>query len=360
MKSTIMETKEELEKIMLTSENDSKHSFDNQSSSTQNLWQAIRNLLLFPQLGLVERNQLYNNCEYCAESKKENLLPNLAGEVNLKISQTFTPISLSYIRPCVSQFYDIRLSQINWGTKLGVLVVFSDVSQKNKNLRQQLLNKYRNQMLACLSHNLKTPLNSILLYLQKLYQSNHDTKEQYFSNIKEIENNVILQQIMINNLLDYSSQFTDDLKIEFSSFLLKDIISEVTELFRSQLEFKQIKLTVKYDQSAMQKIRLVNDYSKMQQVLANLITNSVKFTPPKGTISLKIAQDDPNLPAPGLLHFTISDSGIGIPKPRLKTLYKIFQRDKQNDLMSYKQEQGRRPRTYDSTHAPRRAPTLAR
>lgn len=135
----------------------------------------------------------------------------------------------------------------------------------------------------------------------------------------EIENNLCLEQILINNLLDYSSYFNNEIKLDRNRFILQDVVKSCQQLYDSQLKFKGVTFSVHYE-SIVDNIEVINDQSKILRVLVNLVSNSLKHTNKNGFIKLTISRaykiQFPN--QIDLINFQLEDSGIGMNQNKLE------------------------------------------
>ncbi|OFI01515.1 sensor histidine kinase TmoS [Clostridium acetireducens DSM 10703] len=195
-------------------------------------------------------------------------------------------------------------------------------------------NKLKVEFLANICHELRTPLNIILsaiqlidLSLKKLNSKclfNSKTKK-YFSNVKQ---NCLRLLKIINNLIDITKIDAGYFKVNFTNNNIVSVIEDVVLSAVPYVENKSINLI--FDTNVEEKI-MAFDVDKIERIILNLISNSVKFTNPNGTIFVNLIDKE------NFILISIKDTGIGIPKDKLNT---IFNRYKQVDNNLHKNHQG--------------------
>ncbi len=186
------------------------------------------------------------------------------------------------------------------------------------NLELQHANRAKDEFLATMSHELRTPLNSILGLSEALIEQRREPlSERQQRSLETIESSGHHLLELINDILDVS-------KIEAGKLNIYPDAIDVNSLCRSSLAFvkeqavkKSISLDYLEDNSVS---RIHADPRRMKQILVNLLTNAVKFTPEHGQVTLQVHADAEN----DLVQFSIIDSGIGIAPADLKRLFKPF------------------------------------
>ena len=173
--------------------------------------------------------------------------------------------------------------------------------------------------LANMSHEIRTPLNAILGFTQLLEKKeNLDKDVKRYINIINSSANTLLK--VINDILDISKIEAGKISIEENEFNPNKIFNDIAALFLGKTKEKEIDYKILIDKLPP---CIKSDEHRLKQVLANLIGNAVKFTPPKGNITFTIKvlkENDENV----LLKFSIKDTGIGIPKNKQKDIFKAF------------------------------------
>lgn len=181
-------------------------------------------------------------------------------------------------------------------------------------------NRAKSSFLANMSHELRTPLNAILGFTQLLTHSSNLTLEQK-NNLGIIYRSGEHLLNLINEILDLSKleNYNDNVPINSTEFILKDMLVELEEMFRLKLREKGLKLDIIVENRVP--IAIESDRLKLRQILINLLSNAIKFTP-SGGIKLRVnAILDPEKT---FLSFEITDTGKGISSEELSKLFQPF------------------------------------
>ncbi len=177
------------------------------------------------------------------------------------------------------------------------------------------MQKQKDNFFANMSHELKTPLNSInIISTVMLKNKNKNLNEQELKNIKIINNCGKDLLVLINDILDISKIEDGQIIINPKEFNFNDLYEEIVDMFKVSAKEKNIEFIYEKDES----LKIVNnDEVRIKQILINLIGNAMKFTS-KGKVSLKITDLGENI------RLIIKDEGIGIPKDKQKLIFKRF------------------------------------
>jgi PAS domain S-box-containing protein len=192
----------------------------------------------------------------------------------------------------------------------------TELNQTNAKLEQA--NKVKDEFLANMSHELRTPLTSILGLSETLLEQRRDPlSDRQQRSLQIIESSGSHLLALINDMLDLS-------KIEAGKFDYYPQIIAVDELCRSSLAFVKEQatkrsITVNYiNESSISKIYA--DPRRLKQILINLLTNAIKFTPDNGQMTLQVEADLEQ----DLIQFSVIDNGIGIAPEDLQRLFQPF------------------------------------
>lgn len=181
------------------------------------------------------------------------------------------------------------------------------------NFKTQNLLKNREQLISTVSHDLKTPLSTIVGYIELLGNSTLTSKQSYFTN--NIKNSSEYISRLVQDLLDFSQIEAGKINLEKKSFSLAETIKEVTANLQSVYQQKNIDLQISIDKKLKQPI--IGDAFRLKQVLINIIGNAYKFTP-EGFIKITATVDSDKG------YITIEDSGIGIEKESQDLVFEEF------------------------------------
>lgn len=194
------------------------------------------------------------------------------------------------------------------------------------NFKTKNLLKSREQLISTVSHDLKTPLSTIVGYSELLGNSDVNTKQSYF--IKNIKNSSEYITQLVQDLLDFSQIEAGKITIEKVPFLLPEIIDEVAKSIQTVYKQKNIDLIINVDEKL--NARIVGDPFRLKQILSNIIGNAYKFTA-EGFIKISayVSENSENFV------ISIQDSGIGIEKGNQKLVFEEFAQANENIEKQY-------------------------
>jgi signal transduction histidine kinase len=194
-----------------------------------------------------------------------------------------------------------------------------------------LTSKYRTEFLANMSHELRTPLNSLLLLAEQLADNPDENLEEHQVKFaKTIQDSGFELLNLINDILDLSKVESGTITPDYGELSLLELTDGLDRTFRHMVDEKKLEFRIKVEPDAPG--NLITDVKRLQQVLKNLLSNAFKFTE-KGQIMLLIrnAIDGWNLNneklnyAKRVLCFSVSDTGIGIPREKQQIIFEAFQ-----------------------------------
>ncbi|WP_418006378.1 ATP-binding protein [Nostoc piscinale] len=195
------------------------------------------------------------------------------------------------------------------------------VSLQEQTQQAQQANRIKDEFLAVLSHELRSPLNPILGWA-KILQTNHQdaAKTQYA--LETIERNAKLQAQLIEDLLDVSRILQGKLSLKTVPVSLTFTIKAALETVRLAAEAKSIQIKTIFEPNVGQ---VLGDSGRLQQVVWNLLTNAIKFTSPGGQVKVQLetVKESDTHPAE-YAQITISDTGRGISGDFLPYVFDYF------------------------------------
>ncbi|MEL7339445.1 MAG: ATP-binding protein, partial [Bacteroidota bacterium] len=200
-----------------------------------------------------------------------------------------------------------------------------EIEQKNQALTEAIdkaeaAGEAKASFLATMSHEIRTPLNAVIGMTGLLSDSELDTTQQdYVSTIKTSGDNLLT---LINDILDFSKIDSGKLELEIQSFNVLDPIEEVLDLLGAKARAKQIQLAYLAHQEVPQMIE--SDITRLRQILLNLTGNAIKFTD-QGEVNIRLeATPLTENNDTYRFHFSVQDTGIGIPQERIHKLFQSF------------------------------------
>ena len=179
----------------------------------------------------------------------------------------------------------------------------------------QAASKLKDEFLATVSHELRTPLNAILGWAT-IFRQREITGETLNQGMASIERNARFQAQLVEDLLDVSRIISGKMQLDIKQIDITPIIKSVLDSLRPAAEAKQIGLEMIVDPTAD---RLRADEARLQQIIWNLLSNSVKFTEKGGVIQIRIRRSD------SATEIVVSDNGLGISSDFLPYVFDRFQ-----------------------------------
>lgn len=186
------------------------------------------------------------------------------------------------------------------------------IEEKNKILSE--LNQTKDKFFSIISHDLRGPFNSLLPLLSAIIDDYHEiSEEEKLSILKSIRKSSENTYNLLVNLLEWSRAQRDMIKTNIEPIHLAQVIEEVFDVLHSRALQKNHTLINSIDPGLV----LETDRQLLSNILINLVNNSIKFTPPNGTIIVECRQEDKKV------FISVSDNGIGIPDDKLDQLFRL-------------------------------------
>ncbi len=183
----------------------------------------------------------------------------------------------------------------------------------------------KNEFLANISHEFRTPMTLIISSSQLLGDYVADPHQREILHILQKASNRMMN--LVNDLLDFAESEMGRVKLEEDVFNVRELLDETIERFLPAAETKNIRLSSRVHLTLSDMV--VGDVHRLQQVLANLLDNALKFTP-KGKIECILGNDNPmeyGIKARSdrrCFHFRIKDTGVGISSDKQRMIFDVF------------------------------------
>ncbi|MCC3435473.1 MAG: PAS domain S-box protein [Oscillatoriales cyanobacterium] len=201
-------------------------------------------------------------------------------------------------------------------------------------------NRIKDEFLATLSHELRTPLNAVVGWAQILRQRKLSA-EKTAVGLETIERNGRLQTQMIEDLLDVSRIVSGKVCLKLRPVDLVPIVETAVKALAPDAEARGVELATFYGEG----VSLVRgDATRLQQVVWNLVSNAIKFTPPSGSVEIRLSEEgEPRsagsaMLSPSPVHsvtIAVSDTGIGISKEFLPFVFDRFRQADSSHTRNY-------------------------
>jgi PAS domain S-box-containing protein len=187
-------------------------------------------------------------------------------------------------------------------------------SEKAARMEAEEANRLKDEFLAVVSHELRSPLNAITGWTA-LLRTGRLTGEQSARAIETIQRNAQLQNQMIADLLDVSRIVSGRMRLDVRPFQLIKVVEAALEVIRPAAGSKLIKLQTQLDPGAGP---VAGDPDRIQQVMSNLLSNAIKFTPREGRVQVQLQRINSHL------EIVVSDTGQGIEPEVLPFIFERF------------------------------------
>ena len=186
-------------------------------------------------------------------------------------------------------------------------------------------NRAKTAFLNNMSHDIRTPMNAIVGFTA-LAASHIDNKGQVQDYLGKISVSSQHLLSLINDVLDMSRIESGKVTIEEKDVHLPDVIHDLRTIIQSSIESKQMELYI--DTQDVKHEDIVTDKLRLNQVLLNILSNAIKFTPAGGTISFRVIEKPSPVATLANFEFRIKDNGIGMSEEFQKTIFEAFSREK--------------------------------
>ncbi|MEG4581988.1 ATP-binding protein [Microcoleus sp. MON1_C5] len=253
-------------------------------------------------------------------------------KIYAQVALTGEAVRLENGSEAMNRWFDVYACRTGQLEARKVAVVFKDISDRKRIEveREQILqreqtareaaetaNRIKDEFLAVLSHELRSPLNPILGWSKLLQHSKLDAAKTA-SALATIERNARLQSQLIDDLLDISRILSGKLSLNRMSVDLNMVISAALETVRLAAEAKSLQIQTTFSPSQGM---IIGDSGRLQQVIWNLLSNAVKFTPEGGQITVRLTQTKT------YAQIQVIDTGKGINPDFLPYVFEHFRQE---------------------------------
>jgi signal transduction histidine kinase/ABC-type amino acid transport substrate-binding protein/ActR/RegA family two-component response regulator len=191
------------------------------------------------------------------------------------------------------------------------------------NQQAQQASRAKSQFLNNLSHDIRTPMNAVMGFtsLAQHHADQPDQVREYLDKISVSSSHLLG---LLDDALDMSSLENGQLRLESGPWDLSQQLRDLETVFSRQFSEKRLEFSI---QSDLRHPQVVCDGQRLRQVLSNLLSNGLKFTPPGGEVTLT-AQEEPAEPGFGRFQFQVRDNGIGMSPDFQAHMFEPFSRER--------------------------------
>ena len=255
----------------------------------------------------------------------ETILPQKTTFDNYEVEHDFASIGRR------TMLLNARQIQRVWGKERIILLAIEDVTERReienglekaheelKELATELKRtaQVKSEFLANMSHELRTPLNSINGFSEVLYDETfgplNEKQKKYVNNVLTSGKHLLL---LINQILDMAKVEAGKMKLALSSLPMKSLLNEISRLVEDMVSKKKIEMLLEITEDLP---NIEADELKVKEIIYNLVSNAVKFTPEGGKIGMRAKKSDSEI------EIVVWDTGVGIAPENMEKIFEGF------------------------------------
>lgn len=198
---------------------------------------------------------------------------------------------------------------------------------RQEKIRAEKANEAKSIFLFNMSHDIRTPINAIVGYSQLMKKELTNPKLVHYQEMIEQSSKLLLS--IINNVLDMARVESGKMELDENYNVVGNILQVVCDAFEGEATRKNIEITRNI---SVKHKHVMVDATKMQEILSNLISNAIKYTPEVGHVSIDIQELECEREGYVLFQTKVSDTGIGMSEDFLPSLFELFARERNTTI----------------------------
>lgn len=253
------------------------------------------------------------------ESSESLRIFNISADCLINLSKSHEINEEIFDNNSLKYHFEVKIIKVLFEESICVMIILNETTNIFRISELMSLNNYKNQLLASVSHDLRTPLNGINGMLEISIEKTTDL--EVLSHLNMAKTSTKFLNFLINDILDFSLMSFKQMRLKLEKIDFFSILQEMQNLFEYQARSKKIELKISCMCASFQEI--FSDSRRICQILLNLLSNALKFTQ-KGFIELILEEikdcDD------FMYKFSVRDTGIGIKQEDICKLFCLFGR----------------------------------
>ena len=262
------------------------------------------------------------------QQQDAEMSPDAIDRASSFVSNMMIKADLAITRNIIIQMALILLSLLIM-VKLYSIMYKRERQAQKETIKAHERSKAKTVFLSNMSHDIRTPMNAIIGYINLAKEDNvsHEELKEYLGKIEASSHHLLA---LINDVLEMSRIESGKIELEKTPLNLKAFFDEIRDLFTTQMSEKGINYSV--DTAQIRNEYVYCDKNRLNRMLLNLLSNAYKFTPTNGEVSVKVIQTNTSEPEKASYEIRVKDSGIGMSDEFAQKVFEAFEREKDSTV----------------------------